>query len=146
MNPTYCKNCYTQKNIINTASSIARNYGEIPIYQLRGTLPVSTNLDACRPNVEGLALVRPEDSIVRTRIPLSDRSFPERLKYRNFDDGVRPGRILEDFDSVAVAASYKHNKQLVSPLFYGILPLNITDPYLEKIFFILIKNLLTCLN
>ena len=28
-------------------------------------------------------------------------------------ESPRPGRILEDFDSIAVAASYKHNKQLL---------------------------------
>ena len=43
---------------------------------------------------------------------LSDSSYPVRLKYRDSANTVRVGRLLEDFDSMAVATSYKHNEQL----------------------------------
>ena len=42
----------------------------------------------------------------------SDPEYPVRLKYRNYHHHVRIGRLLEDFDSVAVATSYKHNESL----------------------------------
>ena len=61
-----------------------------------------------------LTPVEPSSSVVRARIPLSDRTFISRLKYRTSKNHVRVGRVLEDFDSVAVAASYKHNNQLIT--------------------------------
>lgn len=63
-------------------------------------------------SIDGLDTIRPSETLVRARIPLSDRSFGQRMKYRLFDETIRTGRILEDFDSIAVAASYKHNEQL----------------------------------
>lgn len=47
-----------------------------------------------------------------SKIHLSDSSYPVRLKYRDSANTVRVGRLLEDFDSMAVATSYKHNEQL----------------------------------
>ena len=84
------------------------------IQNLRASLPISNALHEAAASIDGLERVRPSDTLVRARIPLSDRSFFQRLKYRLSDDTVRTGRILEDFDSMAVAASYKHNEQLIT--------------------------------
>jgi len=45
-------------------------------------------------------------------VPLSDESFALRLKYRTASGRVRVGRILEDLDTIAGIASYKHNIQM----------------------------------
>lgn len=52
------------------------------------------------------------DRLSDSKTHLSDSSYPVRLKYRDPANTVRVGRLLEDFDSMAVATSYKHNEQL----------------------------------
>ena len=44
----------------------------------------------------------PKKSTVRARIPLSDRDFFQRLKYRLADEHIRTGRILEDFGKLSL--------------------------------------------
>lgn len=58
----------------------------------------------------------PADSHLSATVPLSDRNYPLRLKYRASSDRVRVGRILEDLDTIAGIASYKHNLQLKTVL------------------------------
>ena len=80
--------------------------------QLRQTLPITDKADLA--HREPVPAISPAFSKVRAVIPLSDVDYPVRLKYRNYHQHVRVGRILEDFDSVAVATSYKHNESLAS--------------------------------
>ncbi|KAK3775435.1 hypothetical protein RRG08_015282 [Elysia crispata] len=55
-----------------------------------------------------LPVRKPSDSFVRACIPLSD---PEaREKYLLFTGGIRFGRLLEDFDTLAGLICYNHNK------------------------------------
>lgn len=51
---------------------------------------------------------KPSDSFVRSRIPLSDQD--SRDKYLLYNGGIRFGRLLEDFDTMAGLICYQHNK------------------------------------
>jgi hypothetical protein len=52
-----------------------------------------------------MSSLSPKESTVRARIPLSDRDFFQRLKYRLADEHIRTGRILEDFGKCFVVCS-----------------------------------------
>ena len=104
---------------------------------LRSTLPITHHRDKAKLDITEMEKIKPADSKVVARIPLrngflvmwlalvmwvtftfeskthlSDSTYPVRLKYRDSANTVRVGRLLEDFDSMAVATSYKHNEQL----------------------------------
>ncbi|GFS10267.1 acyl-coenzyme A thioesterase 9, mitochondrial [Elysia marginata] len=55
-----------------------------------------------------LPMRKPSDSLVRARIPLSDANARE--KYLLHNGGIRFGRLLEDFDTLAGLICYQHNK------------------------------------
>ena len=50
--------------------------------------------------------------MINLKTIFSNESFPLRLKYRTASGRVRVGRILEDLDTIAGIASYKHNIQM----------------------------------
>ena len=79
---------------------------------LRNTLPITSSRDMAPRDISDKVRISPAESEVAALIPLSNVDYPVRLKYRNYHSHVRIGRLLEDFDSVAVATSYKHNQQL----------------------------------
>ena len=98
---------------------------------LRSTLPITHHRDQAKTDISQMKKITPADSKVIACIPLrmgfiirsrwviaifktrlSDSTYPVRLKYRDSANTVRVGRLLEDFDSMAVATSYKHNEQL----------------------------------
>ena len=87
--------------------------------ELRSSLPITDVAD--RANLTKFEPISPALSKVKARIPLSDTDYPVRLKYRNYHGHVRVGRILEDFDTVAVATSYQHNELLESGLTFSLL-------------------------
>ncbi|CAG5105190.1 Oidioi.mRNA.OKI2018_I69.chr1.g1911.t1.cds [Oikopleura dioica] len=68
--------------------------------------PAAANMEAVSEPIS------PSASKFTTKVPLSDPSFPLRLKYRTHSGGVRIGRVLEDLDTLAGIASYKHNLSL----------------------------------
>ena len=67
--------------------------------------------------VDSFQIISPSESEMKVVVPLSDESFPLRLKYRTASGRVRVGRILEDLDTIAGIASYKHNIQMERAIF-----------------------------
>jgi len=82
----------------------------LTMLELRSSLPITDVADEA--NSAQFEPISPALSKVKARIPLSDHNYPVRLKYRNYHGHVRVGRILEDFDTLAVATSYQHNELL----------------------------------
>jgi len=119
-------------NLRHLTRRFIRYNSEITIDSLRATLPIGDENSSAR-SIDGLHAVQPSENILRARIPLSDRSFVQRLKYRQFDETIRTGRILEDFDYMAAAAAYKHNQQLASE--DGQIPLTIVTAMVDEIRF-----------
>jgi len=62
--------------------------------------------------IDSFQIISPSESEMKVIVPLSNESFPLRLKYRTASGRVRVGRILEDLDTIAGIASYKHNIQI----------------------------------
>jgi hypothetical protein len=62
--------------------------------------------------IDSFQIISPSESEMKVIVPLSNESFPLRLKYRTASGRVRVGRILEDLDTIAGIASYKHNIQM----------------------------------
>jgi len=100
---------------------------------LRSTLPITHHRDKAKLDITEMEKIKPADSKVVARVPLSDSTYPVRLKYRDSANTVRVGRLLEDFDSMAVATSYKHNEQLKNE--NGRIPLQIVTACVDDIRF-----------
>jgi hypothetical protein len=67
-------------------------------------------------SVEQFEIQNSGNSKVYATVPLSDRNYPLRLKYRTATDTVRVGRIMEDLDTIAGLTSYEHNRRLETVL------------------------------
>ena len=78
----------------------------------RLTIQVSADRQVAPKNVEKYEKISPLMSTFQVSVPLSDESFAVRLKYRTATGHVRVGRCLEDLDTIAGVAAYKHNTQL----------------------------------
>ncbi|CBY21648.1 unnamed protein product [Oikopleura dioica] len=103
------------------------------IHEARSMLIKNLTGEPTAANMNGTSEpISPADSKFSTKVPLSDTSFPLRLKYRTHAGGVRIGRILEDLDTLAGIASYKHNLSLAVD---GKVPLSIVTACVDEISF-----------
>ena len=84
----------------------------------RLTAQITAERHVAPTSVKKLKKISPQQSAIAISVPLSDEHFAVRLKYRTATGHVRVGRCLEDLDTIAGVAAYKHNTQLGSGLIF----------------------------